>query len=65
MQLCSTLLKNGRDRIGEVLEDIRTWMDRKGYATVAEFNGLLCQEHSEDPGSYERNQYIKALTGVS
>ena len=47
------------------LSDISGWMEKKGYATVADFNGLLCQEDSQDPEAYERNQYIKALTGVS
>ena len=64
-QLCSTLLMNGRDRIGEVIRDLSSWMDGKGYRAVSDFRGLLSQEDSTDPAAYERSQYIKALTGVS
>ena len=30
-----------------------------------DFRGTLCQEESENPETYERSQYVKALVGIS
>ena len=65
VQVCSTLYRHGLGRIGEMLRDLSAWMDGRAYKTIGDFNGLLCQERSESPDSYERSQYIKALVGVS
>jgi dihydroorotate dehydrogenase (fumarate) len=40
-------------------------MDRKGFGTIADFNGMLCQERSNRPEAYERSQYIKALVNIA
>lgn len=65
VQVCSTLYRNGLGRIGEMQRDLAKWMDGRGYAKIADFNGLLCKERSEHPESYERSQYVKALVGIS
>ncbi|MFP4637320.1 MAG: dihydroorotate dehydrogenase-like protein [Spirochaetaceae bacterium] len=65
VQVCSTLYKNGIDRIATIRGDIERWMTEKGYGSVDEFRGRLNQSQSEHPEAYERFQYIKALTGVS
>jgi dihydroorotate dehydrogenase (fumarate) len=65
VQVCSTLYKNGIDRIATIRSDIERWMTEKGYEKIDDFRGLLSQSQSEEPEAYERLQYIKALTGVS
>jgi dihydroorotate dehydrogenase (fumarate) len=65
VQVCSTLYKNGIDRVATIRSDVERWMTEKGYGTVDEFRGILSQSQSEQPEAYERLQYIKALTGVS
>jgi dihydroorotate dehydrogenase (fumarate) len=65
VQVCSVLMDHGMDRVGQMLSDLSEWMDRKGYASISDFNGLLCQERSAHPEAYERSQYIKALVGIS
>ena len=64
VQLCSTLYRNGFDRIGLILDQLREWMRSQGFAGLDEFRGRLSQQRSEEPGSYERVQYIKALVGI-
>ncbi len=64
-QLCSTLLKNGVNRIGEITGGLESWMDRKGYSKISDFNGILSQENSSHPESYERSQFIRSVVGVS
>jgi dihydroorotate dehydrogenase (fumarate) len=65
VQVCSTLYRNGLGRVAEMLRDLSTWMDGRGYRKIADFNGMLCRGRSEHPETYERAQYIKALVGVS
>ncbi len=65
VQVCSTLYRNGMGRVSQMLRDLSTWMDGRGYKTIKDFNGLLCRERSEHPETYERSQYIRALVGVS
>jgi dihydroorotate dehydrogenase (fumarate) len=65
VQVCSTLYKNGIDRIATIRSDIERWMTEHGYAGIDDFRGILSQSQSEQPEAYERLQYIKALTGVS
>lgn len=65
VQVCSTLYKNGIDRIATIRSDIERWMTEKDYGGIDDFRGALSQSQSEQPEAYERLQYIKALTGVS
>ncbi len=65
VQVCSTVYKNGYERIGEMNASIESWMEANGYAAVDEFRGRLAQAGSASPEAYERMQYIKALTGLS
>ncbi|WP_020614296.1 dihydroorotate dehydrogenase-like protein [Sediminispirochaeta bajacaliforniensis] len=65
VQLCSSLIKNGTGTITEILDFLSDWMERKGFGTIADFNGMLCQERSNRPEAYERSQYIKALVGIA
>ena len=65
VQLCTTLLKGGLERIGSILGEIESWMMKHEFGKIADFRGMLCQERSENPEAYERSQYVKALVGIS
>ena len=65
VQVCSTLYKNGIDRIATIRSDIERWMTERSYAKIDDFRGKLSQSQSAEPEAYERLQYIRALTGVS
>ena len=64
VQVCSTLYRNGLSQIGLILDQLQEWMNVNGYETPADFRGQLSQMNSQDPESYERLQYIKALVGI-
>jgi dihydroorotate dehydrogenase (fumarate) len=64
VQLCSTLYRHGLGRIGLILDQLQEWMQLQGFARVDDFRGRLSQQRSDEPGSYERVQYIKALVGM-
>jgi dihydroorotate dehydrogenase (fumarate) len=65
VQVCSTLYRNGYERITELNKELADWMDRKGYESIDAFRGKLSQAGSAEPEAYERVQYIKALTGIA
>ena len=64
VQVCSTLYRNGLSQIGLILDHLQEWMQVHGFESAADFRGQLSQVRSEDPGDYERMQYIKALVGI-
>lgn len=65
VQVCSTVYKNGHERIGQLITELEKWMDKQGLSDIASFAGSLSQANSKEPQRYERLQYIKALTGIS
>lgn len=65
VQVCSTLYRNGYEHLSKLLDDLQAWMNRSRFDDVAQFRGLLCQNASTYPASYERLQYIQALGGQS
>ena len=64
VQLCSTLYCNGLERLAEVRDELNSWMETHGFVSLADFRGHLAQLARKDPETFERLQYIKALTGV-
>ena len=64
VQVCSTLYRNGLGQIGQILDQLEEWMQIHGFESTADFRGQLSQVRSDDPGDYERLQYIKALVGI-
>ena len=65
VQLCSVLFQNGLDYIQTMLKVLDDWMARHNFGSLADFQGMLCQEESEHPEVYERAQNVKALVGIS
>jgi len=65
VQLCTILYKKGMGHIRTILEDLDKWMASHAFASVADFRGILSQERSRQPQTYERSQYIQALVGFA
>ena len=61
VQVVSTLYKNGIGQINNMLNDINTWMDKKGYANIDAFKGKLSKKNVQDPFAYKRAQYVDIL----
>ncbi len=64
VQLCSTLFKNGPERLGEILAGIDTWMEAHGHSDLSDVRGLLQEHDLSDKQGFERVHYVKTLTGV-
>jgi dihydroorotate dehydrogenase (fumarate) len=63
VQVVSTLYRNQLTHIGEMLAEISTWMNGKGYDKLDDLRGRTSKQNIQDPWAFERGQYIKALLG--
>ncbi len=59
VQVCSALYEQGIGCIGSMNDFLSSWMDKKGFNTIAEFRGKLSYMDAEHPDCYERAQFVK------
>lgn len=64
VQIASTLYKNGFDRIDEMNNGLKIWMDKHGFSTTDEFIGKMSFRKAENPAAYERVQFMKYFAGI-
>ncbi len=64
VQIASTLYKNGFDRINEMNGGLSKWMDKHGFAKTEDFIGKMSFKKVENPGAYERVQFMKHFAGI-
>ena len=63
VQVVSTLYRNGKPYLNDMLEKLKSWMQSHRFETLADFKGKLSQEKSKDPKLYERTQFMKYFAG--
>lgn len=61
--MASELLRNGVERIDDVLRGMKTWLEEREYESVEQMKGSMSQAACEDPHAYERANYMKMLLG--
>jgi dihydroorotate dehydrogenase (fumarate) len=62
VMLCSALLKHGIFHLQNIEKHLIEWMEKNGYDNVQEMIGIMSQQKTANPSSFERAQYMKALT---
>jgi len=60
--MTSALFQNGIEHLRVVADDLVQWMKDNDYTSVAELSGLTSLFNSKDPGSFERSEYVRAIT---
>jgi dihydroorotate dehydrogenase (fumarate) len=60
--LCSSLLKHGIGHVKNIEDHMKQWMRENEYKSVNELQGSMSQKKTADPSSFERAQYMKAIT---
>lgn len=60
--LNSVLLMHGIESLKNIESQMRVWMEEKEYESVEQMMGSMSQAKVPDPSSFERAQYMKALT---
>jgi len=60
--LASALLRHGIKHLATVESEMRQWMQEHEYESVAQMRGSMSQRNCPDPSSFERAQYMKAIS---
>lgn len=61
VQVVSTLYKNGIGQINLINNQLKSFMESKGYESLDDFRGKLSKININDPFAYNRAQYIDIL----
>jgi dihydroorotate dehydrogenase (fumarate) len=59
--MASELLQKGVRRVGQVLNELVTWMNDHEYESVMQMIGAMSQKHCTEPAAFERANYMKVL----
>jgi dihydroorotate dehydrogenase (fumarate) len=59
--MASELLRNGVDRIIDVLGDVALWLREHEYDSLEQMRGSMSQRHVAEPSAFERANYMKVL----
>ncbi len=60
-QMLSSLLKNGINHISTVLGKMKEWMEINEYESVEQMRGSMSYMNVNEPGQFERANYMKIL----
>ncbi len=61
VQSASALMRWGPDHAGVLVEGLRDWMARKGFADLKDVRGMLAWPAEDDATARERAEYVTAL----
>jgi len=59
--VASVLYRQGIPWIKAILEDLKAYMNHKGYDNLQAFRGILSHQNIPDPTAYDRSNYIRIL----
>jgi dihydroorotate dehydrogenase (fumarate) len=59
--IASELLQNGINRISEILEEMKRWMEEHEYSSVRQMIGSMSQKNVIETAAFERANYMKML----
>ena len=63
--MASALHIHGIEHIGRVLVDLRYWLEKREYTSIAETRGCLSRRSVPDTSPFDRGNYIKTLSSYS
>lgn len=63
--MASELLRNGVDRIREILIDLEHWLIEYEYESVNQLQGSLSQINCAEPAAFERANYMRTLSSFA
>jgi len=59
VQVCSVLYRKGMGFMKSINDGLTAWMESKGFSNIQEFRGILNYSSVEQPGLFERTQFMK------
>ena len=60
--LASELIEKGPERVTQLLDDMKSWLEAFEYESVRQMRGSMSQQAVAEPAAFERGNYMKALT---
>jgi len=60
--ICSALIRHGVRQFSVIERDLVSWMEEHEYESVSQLKGSLSQKNCSEPSSFERAQYMKAIS---
>ncbi len=63
VMLASALIKNGAGYLTTLLNGLESWMERRGFESIREMQGVMSQQSVSNPEVFERMNYIRMLDG--
>jgi len=64
LQIAALLYQKGIDSIGDVLQEIESWMAEHSFERISDFKGKLSFRQTDTPDQYLRAQFIEKIKGV-
>lgn len=61
VEVVSTVIRNGSERITLMNKELSDWMDGRGYAGIEDFRGAMAGADARQRAALERFQYIKTF----
>lgn len=65
VEVASVLYRKGFEEIRVMLGELEEYMDRHGFGRLADFAGRMSMQSIENPGAYERVQFMKHFSNLS
>jgi len=59
--LCSALLRDGVERLGEIRGELDAWLDSRGQESVEDIRGLMSRSQLKGDDEFVRTGYAKVL----
>ena len=59
--VASALLQRGPSVVSELVHNTRAWMAERDYASVRQLRGSMSSTSVDNPGEFERAQYVEAI----
>lgn len=59
VELCSVIYKKGNDEIDKMTDELRLWMEAKGFDSIDQFKGKMNLKDDSKANPFERTQFMK------
>ncbi len=59
--MTSELLRNGVERIEQIVNELTIWMEEREYVSIAQMQGSMSQKNVAEPAAFERANYMRVL----
>jgi dihydroorotate dehydrogenase (fumarate) len=63
VQVASAFYRNGVDHASLMLNDMKNWMEKKGYKSTDDFRALMSNHETGNPAAFQRVQFMKYFRG--